>query len=305
MRVLYLFCLFILTGCILTEEPDSTFGTDANLLKSGDIVVANTGNDTILLLDQDGILKEILTDSTTDPSLNFSALAFDRSLDQILVAFDSTVATSDRIIGISMWDGTLSNVLQNSNYTGILSGIARLNNGSFVGLEGTTTMELFDSNGVRSGNPFSSAITANGVDVNPLSTGGYVVCSTGVANTVRTYSSTGVLVSTATSAAPAPTLGALAASSCISNSLGQIIVAYSGATDHIRAYNSTLTTVLWTYNDSNVLATPGKLAITPAGNILVSDIGLNHIVELNSSGGFVRTIGGNVLAAPVSILVIP
>ena len=301
----YLFTLLLMTSCLTKEDPTETHGSSVNLIKSGDIIVANTGNDTIMHLDEDGEFIEALIDSSTDPSLIFNAIAWDDSLDQLLVAYDSTVATSDKIIGISLWDGTVSTVLSNSNLTGTLTGVARLTNGSLVVLEGTTTMELFSIAGVRSGNPFSSAITANGVDVQPLSNGGYVVCSTGTANTVRTYSAAGVLAATATSALPLPTLGALAASSCKQNAAGQIIVAYSGATDHIRAYNSTLTTIAWTFNDANVLATPGKIAFRENGNILITDTGMNHIVELNSSGGFVRTIGGSVLTTPVSIVVVP
>lgn len=306
MRLLitYLFTLLILMGC-LSKDPTETHGSDINLVKSGDIVVVNTGNDTILLLDEAGEFKEALLDSSTDPSLIYNALAYDSSLDQILVAYDSKVATSDRIIGISLWDGKVSNVLSNGNLNGVLTGVARLNNGSLVVLEGTTTMELFDAASVRSGNPFSAAITANGVDVQPLANGGYVVCSTGTANTVRTYSVAGVLAATATSALPLPTLGALASSGCKQNAAGNIVVAYSGATDHIRSYNSTLTTINWTFNDPNVLATPGKIAFRKNGNILITDTGFNHIVELNSSGGFVRTIGGSVLTTPLSLIVIP
>lgn len=303
--IAYLFTLLIISSCLSQKDPTETHGSSVNLLKSGDIVVSNTGNDTILLLDEDGEYKDALLDSSTDPSLIFNALAYDESLDQLLVSYDSTVATSDKIIGISLWDGTVSNVLSNSNLTGVLTGVARLTNGSLAVLEGTTAMELFDVSGVRSGNPFSAAITANGVDVQPLANGGYVVCSTGTANTVRTYSVAGVLANTATSALPLPTLGALAASSCKQNDAGQIIVAYSGATDHIRAYNSTLATIAWTFNDANVLANPGKIAFRENGNILITDISFNHIVELNSSGGFVRTIGGSVLTAPVSIVVVP
>ena len=120
--------------------------------------------------------------------------------------------------------------ITNSNLNGILPGLAVLNDGSILILEGATFAEKFSSEKVRTGNPYISGLIANTVDITKLSTGGFVVCSSSTANTVRTYTAAGVLVATATSALPAPTLGPLPATSCTEDSKGNIIVAYSGAT---------------------------------------------------------------------------
>ncbi len=82
-------------------------------------------------------------------------------------------------------------------------------------------------------------------------------------------------------------------------------MAYSVATDAVRAYDSPMATVLWTYINTAHLTTPAKLAVRANGNILVVDSGFNHIVELDPNGVFVRIIGGAVLSSPVSILVVP
>ena len=79
---------------------------------------------------------------------------------------------------------------------------------------------------------------------------------------------------------------------------------YSGTVDAVRAYNSTLTTTLWTYIDTNTLVTPGKIAIRPNGNLLIADQNFDHLVELNSNGGFVGTIGGVGLSDPLNIAVV-
>jgi hypothetical protein len=298
---------FLATSCLLSSEsPIESSSNDVNLIQSNDIIVTNSGNDSIVLLDENGNFKRALVDSPTDATLIYNALAYDSANDQILFNNDSTTASLDAIKSISLYNGTVSNVIQSSNLNGILPGLARLVDGDLISIEGTTTLEKFDSDGVRVGAPFASALIANLIDLNPLASGGYIVCSTATANTVRTYNAAGTLQATATSASPTPTLGALAASGCTEDSQGRIIVAYSGATDAVRAYTSNaMTTVDWTFQDTNYLTSPGKVAVRPNGNILVTDTVLNHIVEISPDGAFIRLIGGAVLATPLNILVVP
>lgn len=305
-----LFALFItvtFTGCVATENsPVETFNNAANLLRSGDIVVTNNGDDSIVLLDEDGHFKEYLVDSQTDTTLVFNGLTYDSVTKSILYINDSTVAINEAVKRLSLYDGSVTTIVTTNQLTGTLPGLARLSNGELVVAEQNTALEKFDASGGRIGAPFLNTITANIVDVNPLSNGGFITCSTGTTNTVRTYNAAGTAALSATSATPVgtPALGAVAASSCAEDKQGRFVVAYSGATDAIRIYNSAMTTTVCTYIDTNVLTNPGKIAVKPNGNILVVDSGFNHIVELNSSCGFVRLIG-SALSTPFNIAVIP
>lgn len=302
--------LFVLnlTSCILTDEsPLESSSNDVNLIQSGDIVVVNTGNDTIVLLDSNGTYKSVLFDSQTDATLSFGGLAYDSINKKILFTYDSTTAALDSVRSIDLFEGTTTSLISNANLNGTLPGIARLTGGELMVLEGTNTIEKFLSTGVRSGNPFLATLTTNVADISKLASGGFVTCSSGTTNTVRTYNADGTVVASATSAAPVgvPALGAQASTSCLEDVSGNIIVAYSGATDAVRAYNSTMTTVEWTYTNTAHLTTPGKLAKRSNGNILVTDTGFNHIVELDPNGVFVQIIGGAVLSTPSNIVVVP
>ena len=300
--------LFFWSGCVLKDEsPVESFNNAVNLIQSDDIVVTNSGNDTIVLLDSDGNFKSVLVDSQTDASLIFNGLTYDSVNKQLLYIYDSTVVALEAVKSLSLYDGTSANVIANGNLTGTLNGLARLTGGQLVVLEAGTGAERFESNGSRNITaPYPlTTLTTSVVDVNRLSDGGFIVCTTGTTNTARKYNLAGTAGTSVTSAAPLPSLGAVAASSCAEDSQGRIVVAYNGATDAIRMYNSTMTTTLWTYTDTTTLSTPGKIAIRSNGNILVTDTTFNHIVELNPNGGLVRVIGGAVLSVPLNIAVIP
>lgn len=308
LRILTFFSFFLLLSSCLVggkNSPSSTSSDELNLLQSGDIVVANVGNDSIVLLDSDGNFKETLVDIQTNASILFNGLTYDPLTKNILYIYDHATAALDAVRYISPVDGSTGEYLSNGQLSGVLPGLTRLTGGDLLVLETTLTAEKFNSSKVRQGAPFTAALTATVADVAKLATGGFVACSSGTANTVRTYNLAGVLQATATSASPLPTLGALGASSCIQTSSGLIIVAYTGATDAVRAYNSTLTTVQWTFSDQNILSTPGKLALAANGNIYITDTLLDHIVEISSSGGYVQLLGGSVLSTPTSITVVP
>lgn len=298
--------LLTLTSCLISSDsPISSSANDVNLIQRNDIVVSNAGNDSIVLLDSDGNYKATLVDVVTTNTVIFNGLAYDGINNKVLYTYDHTTASLDGVYGISLFDGSSHLVLANNQLSGVLPGLARLTNGELLILETNTTIEKFSAVGTRVGAPFTAGMTSAVVDVTRLSTGGYVVCSTGTANTVRTYNASGVLENTATSATPTPTLGAMGASSCSEAPNGNIVVSYSGTTDAVRTYNSTLSSVVWSYTDTNVLSTPGKLAIRSNGNVLITDTGYDHLVELDVNGVFVRTIGGSVLSDPNNIVVIP
>lgn len=303
---LILIMLITFSSCLLKDEsPISSSSNDVNLIQSDDIIISNLGNDTIVLLDSDGSYKDVLVDSQTTSTLIYNGLAYDHIDDRILFAYDSTTTGQDAIMAISLFDGEVSTVLSNGQLNGTLPGVARLTTGDFVMLEGTSAVEKFTSTGTRVGTPFLTGMTTTLADITRLSGGGFILCSSGTSNTVRIYNATGTLQSSATSANPVPTLGALASTSCTQDPSGRIVVAYSGGTDAVRVYNSSLSTVIWTFTDTNVLTTPGKLAVRSNGNILITDTGFDHIVELSPEGSLVRVIGGAVLSDPSNIVVVP
>lgn len=297
--------LLFSSACILSSEsPVETSSDDVNLIQRGDIVISNINTDSIVLLDENGVYKATLVDSQIDATLIYNGLHFDEVNNELLFIYDSTTAVLDAVKKIDLYDGTVTTVLSNSNLTGTMNALARLTGGDLLVTETTTTAEKFNSSGVRQGAPFISTLTATIADINPTITGGFIACSSGTANTVRTYTSAGVVQATATSAAPVPSLGALAATSCVQAADGTIYVAYSGATDAVRAYNSTMTTTLWTFTDTNIFTTPGKMALRENGNILVTDTGFHHIVEIDTNGALVQVIGGTVLNNPAHIAVV-
>lgn len=303
---LILAVLFLSSSCILkNESPIETSSDDVNLIQRGDIVVSNLNTDSIILLDSEGNFKDTLLDSPIDNTLMFAGLHWDSLNKEVIFLYDSTNNALDAVKAINPYDGSIRTVLSNNQLGAVLPAVARLTSGDLLIVEQASTAEKFNSSGVRQGAPFISTLTATVADIAPLNNGGFITCSSGTANTVRTYNAAGTVQATATSAAPVPSLGALAATSCVQDQdSGVIYVAYSGATDAIRAYNSALTTVAWTFTDTNVLTTPGKISLRPNGNILVTDTGFHHIVEIDTNGALVQVLGGTVLNNPAHITVV-
>lgn len=291
-----------------TDSPTSTTENDANKIKSGDIIVVNGGNDSIVLMDSEGNFKEYLYSPSTSATYSFPAITWDSTTKKVLFTYDSTTAANDAIMSIDPFDLSVSTVYNNSSIltaTG-LNGIARLTGGSLIAIESTTTMEKFDSSWNRVGTPFMNAtLTATAVDVAALSTGGFVVAASGTSNTIRTYDSSGTAVASATSASPTPTMGAAQASTGVAvNSSGEILAAFSGTYDGVRKFSSDLSTVVWTFADTH-LTTPGKIAVRANGNVLALDTAFNYIVEINSDGTFKRTLASSLISTPLAIMVVP
>ena len=303
--MLFTLTLFLCSSCIISSDsPIESSSDDVNLIQRGDIVVSNLNTDSIVLLDEDGNFKTTLYDVPVTATLLLTGIHWDRVNEEVLFIYDSTTNALDAVQAINVYDGSIRTVLTNNQLQGVLPAVARLTGGDLLIVETASTSEKFNSNGVRQGAPFINTLTATVADIAPLINGGFIVCSSGTANTVRTYNLAGAVQAIATSASPTPSLGALASTSCVQAEDGTIYVAYSGATDAVRAYNSTLATTLWTFTDTNVLTTPGKMSLRPNGNILVTDTGFHHIVEIDSNGALVQTLGGTVLNNPAHIAVV-
>lgn len=298
-----LLALLSLSSCLIqSESPLESSSNEVNLIQSGDIVVANWGNDSILLLHPDGSYKAELVNEQTSTTILLNGLYYDSVTNQVLYTYDHSTTSLDAVRSISLFDGSQDLFLQNANLAGSLYGVTRLSNGEILVIDSNNRIERFTDDGVYNGalTGFNSSLR----DITRLSTGGFVVCSTATSNTVRIYNSAGALQASASGTTPAPSIGGQQGVSCIEDASGNIIVAYSGGTDAVRAYSSNLSTVLWTYTDTNTLRTPGKLALKANGNILVTDTNYDHILELNPQGGLVSILGGSVLSDPSNIIVI-
>jgi WD40 repeat protein len=301
-----IFFLLSLCSCVFNDEtPIESFSNEVNLVQSGDIVVANSGNDSIILLNSDGSYKSTLVNTQTSNTLIYNGLAWDPINKVILFNNDSSVTGFDAINSISLFDGGVDPVVSNNQLNGVLRGVARLEGGELIVLEGNTSAEKFSANGTRIGSPFLTGLTSATSDVTKLSTGGFIICSTSTSNTVRIYDADGVVLATATSTSPAPSLGGMQAKSCTEDQQGRIIVAYSGGTDAVRMYDASLSTVIWTYTNTTVFSNPGKLAMKANGNILVTDLTFHHIIELDPNGAQVDILGGVALSTPSDIVVVP
>lgn len=307
--LLFVLILMACTSCILTDEsPIASTSDEVNLIQKGDIVVTNSGNDSVVLLNDDGSFKATLVDSQTDAAILYNALIYDSLNKTIIYNFDHTTNTFDAIRKLDAFEGESSTLLTNGNLNSTMQGLARLTDGGLIVLKNTTLIEKFNSLGQRVTVNFPLTFpTANTVDVASMINGQFMVCSSGTTNTVRTYTAAGVINVTPviTSAVPTPALApASGASSCIQADDGTVYVVFP-ATPAVRAYNSTMTTTLWTYQDTNTLTAgqTSKITIRANGNLLIADRGYDHLVELTKDGAFVRTIGGVGLSDPLNIAV--
>lgn len=297
------------SSCILSSDsPIESSSDEVNLVQKGDIVVTNSGNDSIVLLNDDGSFKATLVDSITDAAILFNALIYDTLNKTIIYNFDHTTNSFDAIKKLDLYEGEATTLISNGNLNSTLQGLARLTNGDLVVLKNTTLIEKFNALGQRVTVNFPLTYpAATTVDVAPMINGQFMVCSSSTTNTLRTYTAAGVINATpvVTSTSPTPALAASGMSSCIQAADGTVYVVYSTIAT-VRAYNSAMTTTLWTYTDSNTLTAgqTSKIAIRSNGNLLIADRGYDHLLELTKDGAFVGVIGGVGLSDPLNIAVV-
>lgn len=264
-------------------------------MASGDILVSNSGSDAVLVLDSAGNYKRIAYNLVNTAESPFG-LSWSVDSGELLIAVDG----ADRVVAVSAADCSVRNVVQDTNLTGNLRGLTRLVSGDVLVIE-TSNVERFTWQGIRiatGGWPRALQTTGTGLDA--LANGGFVHCSTGT-DVIRTYDSTGVQVATVSSGIAATT----DAADCLELGDGRIAAVWSGTTDTVRIYPAGLGTHEVTFSNTSVLSTPGGIAERSNGNLLVLDRLLNWIVEIDSAGNLVGTLGDGVLSTPEFILVVP
>ena len=272
--------------------------TSSPCLSSGDIVVSNSGTDAVIVLNSDGSYKGTALELIS-ASENIYGLHYDRISNRLLVVIDGT----DRILSISPDNCAVSEFSTDTNIAGNMRGITRLSSGDVLVVE--TAVERLNvlSNGLglrTTVGAWPKTLQTGGTGISARTAGGFVHCSS-TTDVVRTYDDSGTQINTRSSGIA----GTTDAMDCRELTSGNIAVSWSGTTDTISIYDSTLSASVATFSNLTILPTPGGIAQRTNGNLLVLDRVLNHIVEVTEGGSFVQTLGGALLSTPEYIEVVP
>ena len=289
------------------SNPTGTSGGTASY--SGYIIVANSGTRQVVMYDSS------FTESTARvlklyPTGNTPASLAKYDAENILVAVEGA---PDRVDLINLTTGAVTTgfILDSTNLTGTMKGIARLSGGDVVVSDATTLahMERFAvsaSGAVRYTVGWPATLLNTIQMAYPLASNTFLACAAGTSDVVRIYNNVGTQLYSASATAPVPSLGAAHdVVGCVADASASVIVAYNGATDTIRKYNSTLAATTWSYSDLALLPAPLSVGVRPNGNVLAVDTS-NLIVELDgSTGAWVATYTPNLISTVTQLLVMP
>ena len=297
--IMITFMLIFSFGC-KQKTSIPTLTSQENLIKPGDLIVTNGGSRSLILLDSAGNYKRILYDFD---NLDYVyGISFKHDTKEIIF----TINGAPRVGAISVIDGTYRNLISDINLTGVLKGLTQLNNGDIL-VAKATSIERFTSKGIRITSAIAPIwpITVGVSSVEQLSAtkdGGFISCSS-VSDNVRKFSKDFVPMASIVSGIPLNT----DAMGCIELTDGKIVMAFSGTgLDQIMSVAGDLSgTNLELYLDQGVLTSPKSLSQSLNGNILVVDSGFNYILEITTTGLFVRTLGDSVLSAPNAVFSVP
>ena len=277
-----------------------TLTSQDNLIKPGDLIVTNGGSRSLILLDSEGNYKKVLYDFD---NLDYVyGISFKSDTKEIIF----TINGAPRVGAISVIDGAYRNLILDVTLTGVLKGLTQLNSGDIL-VAKATSIERFTSKGVRITSASAPVwpITVGVSSVEQLSAtkdGGFISCSS-VSDNVRKFSKDFTPMATIVSGIPLNT----DAMGCIELADGKVAMAFSGtALDQIMTVEGDLSGAnLQLYLDQGILTTPKNLSQSLNGNILVADSGFNYILEITTTGVFVRTLGDSVLSAPNAVFSVP
>jgi hypothetical protein len=298
MRNIIFALLIVLVGC--NGNPLSTY---SNLLvERGDIVVVSYNTDSLVVFSADGNLKRILYQVPTSADA-ISGLAWSEATNEILISIEGT---PDRIEAVSSLTGISRSFYNNMLFfTGTIMGLGVLQNTSDVIASEGTTIERFNSSGIRktSGVVWPTSVHANSNQLVGLSTGNWLSCSLAVGVKIFPDSTTS-LAQVATVTGP---VGALASYGCNELNNGSIVVGWNGAAaDYIYVYNYLLASPTVIVNNvQSTISDPRGIAVGENNEIYVTDGAYNKVIELDINGTVVRQFGSSVLNNPRHVLVIP
>jgi hypothetical protein len=267
-----------------------------SFISSGDIIVSNGGNGSVILLSADGLYKAKLYEINSTAE-RIWGLAWKNDSSELYLSVDG----ADRVMAIPT-NGVVTErlAIANPNLTGNIRSITQLVGGDLLVIE-TNNIERFTESGDRvitNGWPIS--IQTAGSDIHATSNGGFIHCSTGT-DRVALYDANGVQLQIASSNIAATT----DAMSCIVLKSGKVAVAWSGTTDTVQIFSADLSSVVASYTDATWLRTPTSIDQAANGNILVADSTTNTLIEITEAGAYVRRVGNAFTNAPQVILVVP
>ncbi len=293
---LYLLTLFV--SCV-EEEPVETSDPNTNTyIRSGDILVASTGNRAVILLDSEGNFKSVLFSAAKMQSqaANIGSIAYEKSTGNILVSVYDTL-TPDRIWSINTSTGKATTKIQNAATAVTAAGMTallQLEDGRILTSEAAATFDIYNAAGTLITNGSATPqITGNLNDANPRSAGGLIACS---ASQTKVYDSSFAQIG-------ATRAGAI--NGCLEIAPDQYIVSDGAVIRHFNNVTNAVWTGAWSFTNGNYIAAPRGLAVNASGEILVSDITFDHIAVLDADGNFSRIINPGVLSDPTRIVIIP
>jgi hypothetical protein len=312
-RIILFFLTILLSQACMLEDgtPIATTSTEYDIIQSGDIVVTNTLNDSIMLFSSTGAFKRVLYDVpfAQGGAVTVNGIAWNPVTREVFVAYDHTTATEDKILAISAATGAVRTAIQTVALQGTLSALAITSAGVVLIYESTTSIEKFspDGNGgyTRIGNPFINPTPftpGNQFSIN--SNGDLLVCGSAATPFMRTYSTSGTAGALVLSSNVAAVTAV--ATGCLQLRDGTFAVVQSAnVVKNLAAVNSAAAT--WTLTDATNFTTATKVAQKSNGNLLVTDnsAAKNYIVEISSAGSFIQYWGDDYLQQPNGILVIP
>jgi hypothetical protein len=287
---------FFLSSCEFSD-PTATSSTDSYFMEEGDIVVTNTTNDSLHLLDSDGNFKAIIYDVENTTNVVYG-VAWKSDTREVIFTVDG----SDRVMAISALDGSERTFISSANLAGTLRGLTQLNDGSILVIE-SNNIERFTTDGVRAsdGGTWPQNLGTTPEQIFATADGGFGICFRG-ADEVRLFDNDGTQTENVASGIG----GTTDSYGCTELDDGTIAASWSGTTDTLSIYTSDLGTSLQTYSDTTLLANPRGVAQASNGNVLVADATYHQIYEIDpSDGSFVRVLAGSTLSTPVQMVVIP
>lgn len=295
--------LLTLTACLQQGDDTSTSGTattSEDLAESGDIIVSNFGNKSIVVLDSQGNYKNTLYNALPSAGLSPYGITYDPLTNEIYIGIDGT--TADSILAVNIASGEQRTFYSGAQLSGNIRDTAIMLAGDILGAE-TSVIERFNSSGTSLGTFTPTMTNVNGL--HPLTTGGLLACATGGSNNVKTFTSSYTL---------AYQVSLTGAYDCTELEDGTLAVTVSGAVDGVSIRTNATGLPLTVFYDNTagtgeipntVMADPRGIAQRANGNILVTDYLYHLIVEMTSSGVYVGTLGGDVLNQPTFIIVVP
>ncbi|MBY0518691.1 MAG: hypothetical protein K2P81_17405 [Bacteriovoracaceae bacterium] len=298
-NLLVILILSILTSCL----PQESIPTSSSLyVSAGDILVSSSTTDTLHQLDSEGNYIRALW-RTTLATESISSIGWMASTNEILITVNGT---PDRVVAVSVVNGTERVLINNTNITGTVNSAIQVVNSNAILVSELTTIERTNDLGLREtyAGVWPSSVTTNIQCMAPMANGGFATASSSIG--LKTFDDSIVaFAALSTAAIPAGTTGSYG---IVELANGNFLASWEGAaTDYLSIYDSNLNLVQHIFgNNQGVLATPRGVGQMKNGHYLVADNTLDYVLEINSSGSVVNTLGvGGVLDGAYGILVVP